>query len=433
MNNPAPKRVLVVAYYWPPSGGGGVQRWLKMVRYLPDFGITPVVVCPANADYPILDPTLVSDVPSGLETIRIPIFEPYRLLRKLTGRKSKNISAGFVSEGKKGPLIGLLGRIRGNFIIPDARKFWVRPAVCRLKTYLTTNPVDVIITTGPPHSVHLIGLALRQSTGKPWIADMRDFWLDMDHSDLFAMGPRAKAAHAALEKKVISNADRVICTTEGMASHYSNQSREAAICITNGFDTADFINRPKRDYDHFVIGHYGTLGADRYTPSLWEALEELVAENSAFARKLRIEMIGPTDGSTLMRIQSGLPTDKLTYVPYVPHKEAVEHMCRAALLLLVVNDNSSENARLPGKIFEYIASESPILGIGVPDSDAGRLVEQSGRGHIYHRMDKAGIKSHILNCFLSADKFEADKQFTARFTRHVLAENYATIIRTISK
>lgn len=433
MSNLTPKRVLVVAYYWPPSGGGGVQRWLKMVRYLPQFGITPVVACPANADYPILDHTLLGDVPPKLETIHIPIFEPYRLLRKLTGRKSKSISAGFVSEGKKGTLIGLLGRIRGNFIIPDARKFWVRPAVRRLKAYLADHPVDVIITTGPPHSVHLIGLALRQATGTPWIADMRDFWLDMDHSDLFAMGPRAKAIHAALEKKVISGADRVICTTEGMAHHYSQFSREAAACITNGFDSADFTNRPARDSDTFIIGHYGTLGADRFTPALWEAVEELASENAEFARKLRIEMIGPTDGTTLMRIQSGPLAIRLLHVPYVPHMQAVELMCRAGLLLLAVNDNSSENARLPGKIFEYIASESPILGIGMPDSDAGRLLEQSGRGHMYHRTDKAGIKSHILHCFLNADGFEADKGFTDRFTRQMLAGNYATIIRTLSE
>lgn len=427
------KRALIIAYYWPPSGGGGVQRWLKMVRYLPDFGITPVVVCPDNPDYPILDPTLSSDIPEGLETIRIPILEPYRVIRSLTGRKNKSIAAGFVSEGKKGNLIKILGWARGNFLIPDARKFWVRPSIKRLKRYLDQNPVDVIITTGPPHSVHLIGLGLRQMTGTPWVADMRDFWADMDHADLFRMSKRAIAAHLAMERKVISAADRVVCASPGMALHYSNVSKSTPQVVTNGYDERDFQNKPRKDNSAFIVGHYGTLGADRFTPVLWEALEELILENPEFRKRLRIELVGPTDESTLMRVKSGELSGFLTYTPYVNHQAAIERMCQASLLLLVVNENASEKGRLTGKIFEYIASETPMLGIGLPDSDPGTMLAQSGRGRMFSRSDKEGIKNHLKEVFEGAAANTAKPSFAQSFTRRKLAEKYAEIIRSLVK
>src|SRR5690606_21078826 len=353
-------------YYWPPSGGGGVQRWLKMSRFLPEFGIEPVICRPENADYPLLDETFENEVNPNLEVISVPIFEPFRAVRNLLGQKQKKgISAGFISEGRKSRLVQIMGYARGNYIIPDARKFWVRPVVKRLEEYLKQNPVSAIITTGPPHSVHFIGERLKQKTGVHWIADFRDYWSDMDHAVLFQLGDRAKRKHANLEKEVAHGADQMVVVTPTMAEFYSKLSGKKVEVVTNGFDDADFELPVEESKSQFVVGHYGTLGADRFSPVLWDVLEELMDGNPDFAQHLKIELVGPTDGKTLHYIRNSKLSEKLEYIQYTEHADAVQRMRSAGMLLLMVNNNSSAKGRLPGKIFEYLATQKPILGIGL--------------------------------------------------------------------
>ncbi|HKI88004.1 MAG TPA: hypothetical protein VKA38_03185, partial [Draconibacterium sp.] len=176
------KRVLIITYYWPPSGGGGVQRWLKFVKYLPSNGWKPVVAVPENPEYPVIDLSLQEDVPKEAEIIKLPIWEPYGIFKKITGRKKEErVNTGLLFDEKKQTSIEKISlAIRGNFLIPDPRIFWVKPSIKRLKKLIPELNVEAIITTGPPHSVHLIGYRLNKIFGIPWIADLRDPWSNLD-------------------------------------------------------------------------------------------------------------------------------------------------------------------------------------------------------------------------------------------------------------
>ncbi|NTW26696.1 MAG: glycosyltransferase family 4 protein, partial [Lentimicrobium sp.] len=176
------RRVLIISYYWPPSGGAGVQRWLKFVKYLRESGWEPVVYVPENPEYPAIDESLAKDIPDGIEIIKTPIWEPYSFYKKLIGAgKGERINAGFLSEKKRPGLTEQFSIwLRGNFFIPDARKFWIRPSISFLTRYLEKHPVDAIVSTGPPHSMHMIALGVKKRTGLPWLADFRDPWTNID-------------------------------------------------------------------------------------------------------------------------------------------------------------------------------------------------------------------------------------------------------------
>lgn len=426
-------RALIITYYWPPSGGGGVQRWLKMTRFLREYGIEPVVCVPDDPDYPVLDESLLAEIPEGVEIIRVPVFEPFRAVRTLLGKRNKKeLSVGFIEGEKTGWLTRVLGYIRGNYIIPDARKFWVKPLVKILAQYLQNHPADVLISTGPPHSVHLAGAALKRNTGIRWVADFRDFWKDMDHIEHFQMGERALKKHASLELKVLREADRVVAVTPTMAERYSALAGREVDLITNGFDERDFEQAARPKDDEIVIGHFGTLGADRFTPAFWDALAALLDEHATLRDKLRIALYGPTDASTLQYIRQSSLSAHLDYRQYVSHAEAVEAMRTSRLLLLVLNDNNSELGRLPGKIFEYLASAVPVLGLGSVQSDASLLLQETGCGQMLERQDDAGIRSYLETVLLGESSHQPKREVIGQYTRRALAEKYADLLKGVA-
>ena len=297
------KRVLIIAYYWPPAGGGGVQRWLKFVKYLHNSDWQPVVFVPENADYPVYDETLLSEIPEGVEVIRCPIFEPYRALRKATGKGDAGISAGFIRSGK-GPsfMERLMAWVRGNILIPDARMFWIRPASNFLLKYLKENPVDMIVSTGPPHSMHLIARRVHRKTGVSWLADFRDPWVNMDNADKFQMSAWAKRKHERLERSVLRSATAVQTVGWYLSAEYEKIRGGEVKVLTNGFDHIDFEGREVVPTDKFIVGHYGTFGDDRNAPALWRALgavpeAELWVAGAALSRRDRWMMAAAGVGS----------------------------------------------------------------------------------------------------------------------------------------
>jgi glycosyltransferase involved in cell wall biosynthesis len=341
-------------------------------------------------------------VPQEAEIIRTNIFEPYRTLRALLAKKKDRTHAGFISE-KKGPgkMKRILGWTRGNLFIPDARATWIKPSVRFLTKYLQDNPVDIIVSTGPPHSMHLIARKMHAKTSIPWIADFRDPWVNMDHSDMFQMGERALRRHRKLEKSVLNEADHVVSVSFTETENYSLLTDKTVSTITNGFDEDDFPAASSLNEDKFILGHFGTLGADRYTPALWKALEELTKENKEFANDLEVHFAGPTDVLNLSGAKDTLGTDKVHFEAYLPHREAINKMAESAVLLLVLNNNNSEKGRIPGKIFEYMASCRPVLGIGRQISDSGKLLGENNAGQMFDRDDKDGIKEFLLSRYTS--------------------------------
>ncbi|HOP44190.1 MAG TPA: glycosyltransferase, partial [Flavobacteriales bacterium] len=235
------KRVLIVTYYWPPNGGAGVQRWLKFVKYLPQHGWQPVVYTPENPELVAEDPGLLDDVPREAEVIKRRISEPYGLYKRLTGRGVKEkVHTAFLSEEKReGWRDRMALWVRSNFFIPDARVGWVGPSVRFLKQYLREHPVDVIVTTGPPHSMHLIGLRLKRALGIRWVADFRDPWTNIDFYRQLKLSRSADRRHRRLEAEVLREADTVVAVGWTLADELRDLGAKRVEVITNGFDPAD--------------------------------------------------------------------------------------------------------------------------------------------------------------------------------------------------
>ncbi len=255
------QRVLILTYYWPPGGGAGVQRWLKFVKYLPHFGWEPVVYAPENPEYMAIDPSLEKDIPAETEIIKTRVWEPYEVYKKFVGMKQgEKINAAFVSETKKPKHSeGLAVWIRGNFFIPDARKFWIKPSVKFLSHYLKTKPVDVIVSTGPPHSMHLIAMGLRKKFDIPWVADFRDPWTRISYYSELKLSAKADKKHKILEKLVLEKADEVMVVSEGMKIDFTEIHKRDYEVIHNGFDTEDIPSTQIKPDRKFSISHIGVL------------------------------------------------------------------------------------------------------------------------------------------------------------------------------
>jgi len=405
------KRVLIITYYWPPSGGSGVQRWLKFAKYLPQHGWQPVIYTPSNPEMPSEDLSLLADVPPEAEIITRKILEPYSIYKKVMGMKQEEqINTGFLSENEKpGKLEEVMRWVRGNFFIPDARKFWIKPSIKHLTKYLAENPVDAIISTGPPHSMHLIALALKQKLGIRWVADFRDPWTNIDFYADLHLSKRADAKHRKLEKQVLSWADKVVVIGPTMQAEFNemllhtpvqadrtNQGNKVVV-IPNGFDADDLAagsharsaagsakqqtsETPLDPY--FTIAHIGSFSPARNAPQLWKAIAAACQQDAYFKERLRIKVVGKLDASVRKSIEEAGILDRLIQIPYLPHDEVMAEQRKSHVLLLIVNRSKNAKGILTGKIFEYLVAERPILAIGPPQGDLDYLLQEVGAGTV---------------------------------------------------
>ncbi len=401
-DGPAPKKVLVITYYWPPSGGAGVQRMLKTVKYLRDFGWEPIVFTAQDAAYPVLDTSLLHDVPTGQKVLYGPIWEPYELYKRFTGQnKKERVYSGFMDAGAKPSLTQRLSVwLRGNLFIPDARALWIRPSVRLLNRWLRDNPVDAILSSGPPHSVHLIARNLKRRHGIPWLADFRDPWTNIDFYDQLMLTGWADRRHKRLEQSVLREADAVDTVSWSWAEDFQRLGRADVAVITNGFDTADFPPTDAVAPDPaFAICHVGSLNKDRNSPALWESLAELAREDDDFRRDLRLRFIGKTEEATFAQLNALDLTDNVERVEYVPHAEVVAALGKARVLLLLTNDTPNVMGVVPGKLFEYLAAGRPILAIGAPEGDSARILRETGAGTLCGFQDRAAMKEALRTLY----------------------------------
>ena len=396
------KKALVITYYWPPSGGAGVQRWLKFVKYLRFFGWEPVIYTPSNPEYPELDSSLEKDVPEGVEVIRYPIWEPYSFYKRVSGkRKEEKIQAAFLSEKKVNPLAekGSVW-IRGNLFIPDARMFWIRPSVRFLKKKLTGYDIDLVISSGPPHSMHLIAMKVAGFLGKPWLADFRDPWTGIDFYEDLALTRYADRRHRRLELGVLRTATAVTVISPTMATDLERIHPRKYEVITNGYDPDDMAGPGMaQPDDKFSIAYIGTLTASRNLKVIWSALSQLISENEDFRNDLRIRLVGKVDYTATETIRSFGLEDFVIRTGYLPHEEVVKVQRNAGVLLLLINDTPNARCILPGKFFEYMASRRPILCIGPGDGDAAKILQGTGAGLNSGYDDIGGTKSNILSLY----------------------------------
>jgi len=398
----AVKKVLILTYYWPPSGGAGVQRWLKFVKYLRQHQWEPIIYTPENPEFPELDTSLQRDIPSDLTILRTKVWEPYGWYKKLMGRKKEErINAAFLSEKKQNPQREALAVwIRGNLFIPDARTFWIRPSVRFLCRYLKEHPVDAIVSTGPPHSLHLIALKINRKLNIPWLADFRDPWTNIDfYKDLRLTLP-ADLRHRWLEKKVLRKATAVTVISRTMSSDFNRIFPRNYDVVTNGFDPDDNRANSIREPDkRFSIAHIGTLVQSRNPETLWKTLSELIHSHSGLADDLEFKFIGKTDHSVIASLEQYGLMSYVNRIPYLPHDQVTDAQRSAQVLLLIINQTPNARMILTGKFFEYLAAGRPILCLGPADGDAASILEETGSGILIEPGDTPKMKNAILTLY----------------------------------
>ncbi|MCC7302170.1 MAG: glycosyltransferase family 4 protein [Bacteroidia bacterium] len=430
------RRVLILTYYWPPAGGAGVQRWLKFSKYLPEFGWDPVIYTSKDAEYPATDLSLQKDVRPETLVLRTKPWEPYDLYKRMTGRKkSEKVSAGFISEGKKpGPMQKLAVWIRGNYFIPDARRFWIKPSIEFLSDWLQKNKVDAIISTGPPHSMHLIALGLKRKFGIPWIADFRDPWTNIDFYDQLMLSAAADARHRRLEQEVLQHADKIVTVSRHWAGDFRKLSNRSVEVIANGYDEEDFNVSCPEVKKEFAFHHIGALNKDRNPVVFWKALAEVLKVEPELKHHLKIRLVGKTDYSVFESLKGEGLWDFVERIDYLPHSEIVPFLMSSPVLLLPLNDTPNVLGIIPGKLFEYLAAKRPVVCIGNPDGDSAEIIRECLAGSVHDFKDLEGMiamvqkyfseyKSGVLSMRMSND--------ISRFSRRNGAKAFAMVLEKL--
>lgn len=423
------KKLLIITYYWPPAGGPGVQRWLKFVKYLPDFGIQPVVYIPENPTYPIVDENLLQEVSDKAIILKQKIFEPYQLASFLSKNKTKKMNSGIIPNQKKQSFLDKVFLwIRGNLFIPDARFFWVKPSVSYLEKYIVENNIDTIVTSGPPHSLHLIGLELKHKLEVKWFADFRDPWTTIGYHKSLRLSETAAQKHKELESQVLNTADTIIVTSKTTKSEFETLTTKPIAVITNGFDVEKVEKQPLDS--KFSLAHIGSFLSARNPQFLWESLVELIAEIPDFKSHLEIKLIGAVSQEVLDSITTFGLNDYLNNLGYVSHEEAIAHQRRSQVLLLIEIDSEETKSIIPGKLFEYMVSNRPIIAIGPNGSDFAEIITETNTGVFFNYSEKVKLKKLILdfyNQYLEG-KLESHGVGLQQYSRKKLTEQLVQLL-----
>ena len=397
------KKVLIITYYWPPSGGPGVQRWLKFVKYLPEFSIEPVVYCPKNPLYPIIDNSLSKDLNDKLIVLKHPIKEPLKILNKLFKKKIGNYSKGIIPKAQKQNFFDrILIFMRGNFFIPDSRIFWVKPSVKFLSNYISNNKIDTIITTGPPHSVHMIGMKLKAKFKLKWFTDFRDPWSNIGYHNSLKLISINKKKHLKLEKEILTKSDHIIVTSNRTKELFASYTTNTITVITNGFDI-EIKNKLSLD-SNFTLTHIGFLSNQRNPQILWDVLSEIIKEVKGFKEKFKLVLIGDVGYEILNSINFAGLSPYLKLISTVPHVEAVNYQNKSQVLLLIEANTIEASYVIPGKLYEYLNAGRPIVGLGPELSDVESILNQTSTGVYFNYSDYKKLKAHILDLFLAFNK-----------------------------
>jgi glycosyltransferase involved in cell wall biosynthesis len=419
------KKVLIITYYWPPSGGSGVQRWLKFVKYFRDFGIEPIVltVAPEFAALPNIDESLEDEIPVGIEVHKTRAKSPFGFYKKI--KKGTIPNSGFAGEGKANFFDNLFRFIRGNFFIPDARIGWNKFALEKARELIQLHGIDTIITSSPPHSTQLIGLQLKKEFNIKWLADLRDPWTEIYYNKLLFRTNWAKKIDYRYEQACLQNADTLIVVSEDIKRRFG-EARETILekihVIPNGFDEEDFSKvQTKNDAGVKYISYVGNLGLQYPIEPFLKAFSELVKVDQQW----RIHFVGNVSDVVNTEIQK-LDLEKwVVFIPYVEHKKAVEYMINSDLLLLIIPNTENNKGILTGKLFEYIATGNPIIYIGPENGDAVEILKKT-EGISYLNFNSE--ENIIPFCSSVLKKSEKSKQMNNVYSRRNLTNKITELI-----
>jgi len=406
-----------------------VQRWLKFVKYLPSFDVTPVVYTVKDPDYAVEDESLLSEVSNDVQVIRESIWEPNSFLSKINS-KEKQKSAGFID-----PNPSFIGRqiqyIRANYFIPDSRKFWIKPSVKKLTSFVQENDIDIMITTGPPHSLHLIGAEIKKRTGIKWLADFRDPWTNIDYFHSLPLTKKSREKHYQMETMVLKKADAVTVVGNSMKMEFSDRNDQVHV-LTNGFD-GDTKSKESLLDKKFSICHIGMMNADRNPKILWRAIRELIDESEDFRKDLVVKLIGNCDREVYESVSEWKLKHHVSFVAYVPHKDVLNFQRSSQILLLAVNNVPSAKSLITGKIFEYLQSQRPVIGIGPVDGDLADILNETQAGQMIDFEDVKGLKELIKSHYrlFKSGKLKSKARNIDRYHRKHLSKELAEILKSL--
>jgi len=424
-----PKKLLIITYYWPPAGGPGVQRWLKFVKYLPDFNVQPIVYIPENPTYPIIDNGLQSEVSEKAIILKKKIVEPYGFASFFGKNKTKKISSGIIPNQKKQSFLEkTLLWVRGNIFIPDARFLWVKPSVKYLKKYIEENQIDTIVTSGPPHSLHLIGLQLKKELNVKWFADFRDPWTTIGYHKALKLSSSAEKKHKALEKEVLTTADTIIVTSKTTKTEFQAITSQPIEVITNGYDVEKVTKQPLDE--KFTLAHIGSFLSERNPRILWKVLKELTKENPDFRRDFQLKLIGAVSQEVLDTISEFRLNDYVLNLGYISHQEAVEHQRKSQVLLLIEINSNDTKSIIPGKLFEYMVSERPIIALGPEGSDFAEIITSTNTGVFFLYDELEPLKELLLKYYnlYAAQNLKVHAVGLQQYSRRSLTEKLSKLI-----
>lgn len=428
------KRVLIISYHWPPSGSISVLRTLKITKYLRKNGWEPVLYIPSNATYDYLDEEGQNDIPKNLEVLKGPIIEPFDLFRLVTGRQKNEPIDNLLSVKSQNPsyVEKFAIWLRANLFIPDARFLWIRPSVKNLSQYLKRNTIQAIFTDGPPHTNTMIGFHLSKRYNIPWLADFQDPWTQVDYLQEFPLTGWAKKIHERMEAKVFRQASLITIASPRWKTDLEKIGAQNVHVINFGFDEDDFSKlSPQVDNSKFVIFHGGLLGYDRFPKDFFEVLSEIDLE-CLKNKVLEIRLAGKIDYRIKSFLDDGPLKNSVRYEGFIPRRQVLQHLLNADLLLLPLNKGHNNAGRLPGKLYEYLRSFTPILMFGPENSDAADILKQSKAGFHCDYNDKEKIKTLLIQLMSQTSQPKPNIDYIMKLSNASQTERLAGFLNRIS-
>ncbi|MBM4162443.1 MAG: glycosyltransferase family 4 protein [Ignavibacteria bacterium] len=430
------KKVLIVTYYFPPSGGPGVQRVLKFVKYLPEFGWQPVVLTVQDADFPARDESLLAEIPGHAAVYRTKIFEPYRLYRKLTGKPSdapvdvENIP----QPGRKKSLSESLAEfVRATFFIPDARIGWYPYALPAGRTIIHRENIDALYSSSPPYTTAVIARQLHRETRIPWVAGFRDPWTGFLSTPDRWFLPRS--LDRRLERSVFEQASAIEAAWKGILTDMTNKipglDRKKLVHLPNGFDRDDYPKLEAVRNQRFTVTYTGSMYGKRNPKTFLTAVEELASEGKIAVDKIKLKFIGRFGSEVLEMLRSSPVRDAIEIVPYLPHSESVKELLRADALLLVVDEAAGSEGIVPGKVFEYIGARRPIIALA-PEGAVAELMRETRSGYVAANQDIPAIKAVFIECYQNflydRSQGRQDAEAVKQYDRREITRQLATLL-----
>ncbi|MCS7013636.1 MAG: glycosyltransferase [Chloroherpetonaceae bacterium] len=430
------KHLLIVAYYFPPSGGPGVQRVLKFVKYLREFEVRPVVLTVENGDFPVRDESLLSEIPPDVKVYRTPIFEPYRIYRKLTGKPADApVDVNNIPKpGERRTLAEHFAEfVRSNFFIPDARIGWLFYATAQGRKIIEQEAIDCLYSSSPPYTCALIARSLKRQTGLPWIAGFRDPWTGFLSTPVrYGL---AKKIDEHLERSVYAECDRLEVAWAGIGKDFQKKypdiNAEKIVHIENGFDEADIPDLRFPRNEKFTVCYTGSMYGKRSPEQFLTAVRSLVQQGKVDVEKIELKFIGRFGANILPLFEEPTLKPSIVVKPYMPHSESIRELLSADVLLLVVDESTDSAEIVPGKVYEYLGTKRPIIALA-PDGAIAMLIRETNAGIVAHFHDQNAIEQAFLHYYerfwQCQPLWEGKPDAIRKYTRRESAKKLAALV-----